>query len=111
MTAIQQFQKAKCHLDYLKGWASLIGKEYHGGGGGLGDVVKASCKLTIYFQASNGSTNYHDVPAGQEFIDEALKRMSGAVVGRAIQLAEENLKELAKAAAAEANAVIEAANT
>lgn len=107
--AIQKFQEAKANLEYLKAWASLIGKEYHDGGGGVGSVVRASAHLTIYHQASNGATNYHDIPSCQDYIDRALLEKSGAIIGHAIYLAETRLQEVAREALGEVEEVTKAA--
>jgi hypothetical protein len=37
-TMIRQYQNAKREHDECAEWAALIGKEYHGGGGGIGEL-------------------------------------------------------------------------
>lgn len=107
--AIQKFQQAKAELGYIKAWANLIGSEYHGGGGGIGEIVKAHAEFTIYHQACNGSTNYHECREASPFVNEAVRLMGGAIIRKAIALAEANMQELAKAALAEAEEVTAAA--
>jgi hypothetical protein len=104
--AIHKFQEAKTDLGYLKAWSSLIGAPYHGGGGGIGEVIRAAVSLTVYHQASHGSTNYHDPRSCQEYLNEAAKLMGPAIIHKAIELAEANVRVLADAAKSEAEEVL-----
>jgi hypothetical protein len=52
----------------------MIGQRYAGGGGGDGRFHSSK---EIYFQESNGSNNYHEMPTGLESLyDRAIKAMA-----------------------------------
>lgn len=62
MRDIDKFTKYQQELGYAAHWAGLIGKPYHGGGGGIGDITGVTLNVTVYHQAYDGATNYHEVP-------------------------------------------------
>lgn len=68
MNAIDNYIQLKDQFRRFLDWRKLIGKEYFGGtrgrGGEYGKVVSASGNLTIYYQHSDGDTNYHELERG-----------------------------------------------
>jgi hypothetical protein len=62
MRDIDKFTKYQQEIGYATGWAGLIGKPYHGGGGGVGEITGITLNVTVYHQEYDGATNYHDVP-------------------------------------------------
>lgn len=105
MNPIDTYLKQKRELEYFREWRSLIGKEYFGGtrgkGGEYGSVVSAQGSLTIYHQASDGATNYHDLDkALVADFGEVMKEMSTALLDRLEARLVANLEPLRKAAEA-----------
>ena len=75
MTAVDEFKAKKRALKKSEEWAEMIGKKYHGGGGGIGELRTLKVSVAnLYFQFSDGSTNYHDAPK------ELLEKISDVVM-------------------------------
>ena len=110
MSAYDQYLAASRALGELRQWANMLGAEYHGGGGGVGDVAKSStCSLTLYYQESNGSRNYHEAPrSADRWIALGFLDVAPHVIGKALLHAEREVAQLAASAAKEATAVLEA---
>jgi hypothetical protein len=102
MSKIQAYKDNKRALEMAERWAAMIGKEYRGGGGGIGAVHSCKVQMTIYYQYSNGDTNYHesDKPFN-EWLEIAVKRQSQSIVNIALELMRDRLKILACEALAE----------
>lgn len=75
MTAVDEFKAKKSALAKAEKWAEMIGKTYHGGGGGIGALRSIQInKATVYFQYANGDPNYHDAPK------ELMEKISDVVM-------------------------------
>lgn len=64
---IQELKELKYHYVQCKEWYELVGKPYIGGGGGIGKLHSITFdggkfSPTVYHQAYNGATNYHQMP-------------------------------------------------
>ena len=96
MSTIERFNEKKRQLGYAKALVSLIGKEYHGGGGGIGKVVRATASICVYHQYSNGDTNYHDSDgAFNTYLANSLIKNQGKIIGDAIAAFEADCQALA----------------
>ena len=68
MNKFETYQQIKAANKVSKDWAEMLGKPYHGGGGGTGKIVYLTLgrgemkSPTICYQYSNGAQNYHACP-------------------------------------------------
>ncbi len=68
MNKFETYQQIKAANKVSKDWAEMLGKPYHGGGGGTGKIIYLTlCRgemksPTICYQYSNGAQNYHACP-------------------------------------------------
>jgi len=90
MSKIDVFKAAKAELNQANIWAEKIGKKYFGGTSGkgeLGSIVSGKVSLTVYYQYSDGDTNYHHSPDGfnAAFV-EIIKRHQASLIEEAIEL-------------------------
>ncbi len=109
-TAIEKYSALKEQKRWADEWIALYGAPYSGGGGGIGKVSSLEAKATIYHQAYNGATNYHDIP--KEFIPyfvSAAKLFFPQIIKAAQFAQDEELKEWAAKALAEHGRLIAAA--
>mgnify|MGYP000275859375 CR=1 FL=1 len=106
--AFETANKAKRDTDR---WLNMIGREYHGGGGGVGKLHSVAIQsVEVYFQEYNGATNYHGVPSTFiPFIESAFKLYSDKIFETARLLQAEHVQNLAKQAAEEHQMLMEAA--
>jgi hypothetical protein len=95
MSALETYRQKKEAKRRADQWIAMYGKQYYGGGGGIGRLVYMETKPTIYYQENNGDTNYHEAPKGfQEAFSEVVKA---------------NFKDLSAAALAHLDAGVKAA--
>lgn len=99
MSKIDAYHKSVDDWRCAEQWIALIGKEYRGGGGGIGEVRSIYVKSTVYSQAYDGATNYHDIPGG---LAEALSGVVRVEMDRLIRLALDAMVARSKTLAAEA---------
>ncbi len=107
MSAIHEYHRYKQSLESTKKWLALIGARYEGGGGGTGYVHGVHTEFTIYHQAYDGATNYHEMP-NRDFqieLDRAVYNHLKEIIKSAISEMEKNLSELAVFAKAEAETI------
>lgn len=110
MNAIQWFQLQKANLADARSWAGLIGKKYSGGGGGYGEITKVNAIVTVYHQEYDGATNYHEAPkAMREAIEATIREQGGQIIASALARLEAYVRDAAKKAEAEAQAVLDEA--
>lgn len=64
MSKLDEYRKFQGEMQYAAHWAAMLGKRYHGGGGGIGKLTRVIVKPELYFQHSDGATNYHEAPEG-----------------------------------------------
>lgn len=95
-------------LATAKNWAAKIGKVGHGQS--IGRVYTKSLKAMIYYQRDVGTQNYHEAPPE---IEVELKKLLDDALPDMIAIALKNMKkrerELARAAAVEARAILQLA--
>ena len=110
MKKFEAYQDAKRQQGYSTSWAGMLGKPYHGGGGGVGKLVYLNLSdldmktPTIYFQYSNGDKNYHECPRSLlPYLDAAIRDSFSALLATALQKQEADLKAAAAAALVERN--------
>jgi hypothetical protein len=109
MTKIDEYKKAKRVKRDAEKWISLIGREYRGGGGGIGGLRSVSVKAEIYHQEYNGATNYHSIPADlAPYIDRVVLRMFPAIFIEALAAVDASITDLAKQSLAEYKEQLEA---
>ena len=110
-TMIQQYQGAKREHDYCAAWAALIGKEYSGGGGGIGELKALQlASVTVYHQYSDGAKNYHTMPAAlAPHLEAAIKARFGELLADAMERQKAALKQAAEAAVKEHGDLLKAA--
>ena len=114
-TKIEEYNTAKLNHGYCKGWASLIGASYIGGGGGIGRLVSVTladgqASPTIYFQESDGATNYHYMPAElKKHLEASIKVRFNELLADAFKRQETELNSLAVEAAKEYGSMMKAA--
>jgi len=96
MTAIAAFNAFQRELRYAEGWSALIGKPYHGGGGGVGAISGVTFNATVYHQEYDGATNYHDVPDGLKIaLAKAIRRNFKTLLAEALDQMQQEKKALA----------------
>lgn len=109
---IDDFKRLSAELHWSKNWFGKFGRPYHGGGGGIGDLVSSHSdrlNLTIYHQPSNGDTNYHEIP--KEFVPYMLAVIRSefkALAAKAIEIMEGDVKKAAAEAKDEYASLMEA---
>lgn len=113
MSKLEDFKAAKARQDEAQVWAEMLGKAYTGGGGGVGEirtVALGNPGAVIYYQRTNGSQNYWNMPqvlnehleaaikdAFPKLLKSAMDRMAGATRDAAAE-AEAEYAELRRAA-------------
>ena len=94
----QRFEEAKSNVLSAERYIDRIGKEYRGGGGGIGNIRSCAVKMTVYFQEYDGATNYHDAPdALAKALETVIMKNGKALLGEAIQLLRTGQTETARA--------------
>lgn len=104
MSKIDTYLKEKEKFNRAIRWKSLIGSKFGGGGGGVGYVIKAITTMEIYHQEYNGAKNYHEsieIDGLSDFLNEATRGHSGAIIETALNLWRTKINELAAEAKAE----------
>lgn len=92
MSAIEDFGKIKRSVSESKRWANMLGKQYRGGGGGVGCLrsIKLSCEL--YYQEYDSAKNYHESdPALNDYIARIVSHTFPAILKSAIDAMERDL--------------------
>jgi hypothetical protein len=102
---VENFKKLKREQLEARAWAELLGKEYTGGGGGIGYLY--NCNLatedlstpTIYHQAYNGAKNYHGAPRDfLRHLEKAISQKFEELLAMALVHQDNELKEAAQKA-------------
>lgn len=113
---LKQLNDAKVYQAQSKDWASMLGADFSGGGGGVGHLKylfldkKEGRAPTLYFQPYNGANNYHSMPdALIPFLERAITCKFGELLANALLLQEQNTQSLAAAALKEHAALMKAA--
>lgn len=108
-TALELYKKFKENVSKTELWLSMLGKQYYGGGGGIGRVICFRPEvIEIYYQFNNGATNYHAVPSEfKGYIQEVLIEKSEEILKEAFVKMQQHQKELAQEALEDYNSVIE----
>lgn len=108
MKKFETYRDAKKERDYSVAWAEMLGKQYHGGGGGIGKLVHMKLSTqemstpTIYYQHNNGDKNYHECPrALLPHLDAAICDAFPMLLANALAKFDESVKAAAVAALAE----------
>lgn len=102
MSAIDEYRKHKEAMRHAEHWAALIGRRYHCGGGGIGEVKSVEVDATVYHQEYDGATNYHAVPQGLRLaLQSRIKAAFRDLLREALSDMEEERIKLAEAAHAE----------
>lgn len=102
MSKIDEYRSKQVAISRAKKWAGLIGKEYHGGGGGLGKLTGLTVKATVYHQERDGATNYHDAPDDLRFaIEREIRFRFMEILEGALSAMDTQSNALAKLAHAE----------
>jgi len=103
-TKIEEYNKFKGVVLDAERWLSMVGKTYHGGGGGVGRIcsMQSDCMPKIYFQEYDGANNYHSAgDVVDSFVNKEVEKMGEDLVRKAIAAMRERLSELAVEAADE----------
>jgi hypothetical protein len=114
-TRIEEYELKKRAQQESEQWAAMMGKEYHGGRGGHGKLVKllimkGAQSPEIYYQESNGSKNYHEIPDDLiAHLETAIKNNFVFLLDRALELQSEELKRIAGLAVIEHKELLAAA--
>ncbi len=110
MTKIEQYVDAKRRHALAKDWARMLGREYHGGGGGTGHMHTVELQATLYFQPSDGANNYHKCPEDLAIaLSFTVKKQFTVLMEAALMEMEDELRTFAKAAAEEHRELLKAA--
>lgn len=113
--AIDKYVDLQSALRDSNHWVSMLGKRYSGGGGGIGalhslSLNKGEASPTLYYQESNGSTNYHRMPVElSKHLESAIKSKFTELIADALKLQEKELKKCANAAVEEHKRLLESA--
>ena len=109
MNCIENYQDFKVNKEQTTRWADMLGKQFYGGGGGLGRIVGVELsKVQIYYQFSNGDQNYHNVPQHfTKYLQQAIINQFSNLLQEAKQLEETEFKRLAVLAHGEAQQIAE----
>lgn len=109
MSHIENYKKFKANVEQTQRWYAMLGKQYYGGGGGVGRIVGvelAECQL--YYQFANGDPNYHNVPQHfTKYLQQAIISQFGNLLEEAKRLEAEEFKSLAQKAHEEAQQIAE----
>ena len=110
-TKIEQYNAAKREQTTCLAWTELIGNKYRGGGGGIGELKSLSLgSVTVYHQYSDGTTNYHEIPAAlAPHLCAAIKARFGELVADALARQDLALKAAAAEAVKEHGELLQAA--
>ena len=114
-TKIENYNTAKRQQVACKEWVALIGNEYRGGGGGIGELRSLHLKNgdaypTVYHQYRDGATNYHPMPSGlAPHLEAAIKARFGELVADALKRQDAELKAAAEDAVKEHGDLLRAA--
>lgn len=100
--SIENFTKAKGEQQICHRWASMLGKEYFGGTRGRGKEYGhiRSVKLatgenapTLYYQHSDGDTNYHPMPKElAPYLEAAIQERFGELLNAATDKLDASVK-------------------
>jgi hypothetical protein len=92
-------------------WFSLLGKPYSGGGGGIGGLRSVDIRnIEIYHQAYDGANNYHKIEDELKIkLETVIKKNFRMLIEQAMELMENEKKELAQKALDETNMLMEEA--
>lgn len=109
MSHIENYKKFKSSVEQTQRWSAMLGQQYYGGGGGLGRIIGVELnKVQIYYQFSNGDTNYHNIPQHfTKYVQQAIINQFDSLLEEAKQLEEEEFKRLAQQAHGEAKQIAE----
>lgn len=109
MNYIENYKKFKASKEQTTRWADMLGKQFYGGGGGLGRIVGVELnKVQIYYQFNNGDPNYHNVPQHfTKYLQQAIINQFSNLLEEAKQLEDEDFKKLARLAHGEAQQIAE----
>ena len=105
MGKFETYQQIKAANKVSKDWAEMLGKPYHGGGGGTGKIVYLTLgrgemkSPTIHYQYSNGAQNYHACPTVLiPTLEQVIRDEFPNLLKKALLRQEELLQEAAKEA-------------
>ena len=100
MNTLDMYQKIKNEESRATLWAEKLGKIYHGGGGGVGELVTVKiANIEIYFQAYDGAMNYFEAPEPfKNYLEKSIIINSAILVDAALSLLREDLRKSAEAA-------------
>lgn len=59
-TTKEKYEAAWYALHAAERYVSMVGSPYRGGGGGIGEVRTFRASTTLYYQETDGATNYHE---------------------------------------------------
>lgn len=96
-SAIETYQEAKRLREDANRWTQMFGMRYHGGGGGIGDLRSISvAQAQIYYQETNGATNYHDAPSRMlRALEQVIASRFPELLTNAMNAIDKNLDHLA----------------
>lgn len=110
MSYITNYHRFRALKEQSKEWYEMLGKPYHGGGGGTGKVTSVEFKCEIYFQSHNGAQNYHSIPPEfKKYIEKAIIKNFALIIKDAEQMQEEDFKKVAEQAVGEAKSILQSA--
>lgn len=111
MSYITNYHRFRTLKEQSKEWYEMLGKPYHGGGGGTGKVTSLELsKCEIYFQSHNGAQNYHSIPPDfKKYIEKAIIKNFTTILKDAEQMQEEDFKKVAEQAVGEAKSILQSA--
>lgn len=96
MSSLDDYRTIQRHVDEAARWAEMLGARYEGGGGGTGSIVSLGVTPTLYFQAYNGSTNYHKAPdALADWLSKEIRKDFPRLLALAQAAMAEEAKKLA----------------
>lgn len=100
---IEQYKQAKEEQKWCVKWAEMLGKQYYGGGGGVGQLwVLDLNKVTLYYQREKGNKNYHEMPVElKTHLCDAISARFDELLADALERQKIALNEKAKEAVRE----------
>lgn len=103
MDPFKYYQQAKRVLSDSQNWFALIGAEYSGGcRSGVrerGRITSINVQPTVYHQAYDGATNYHEAPKElQAALEKVVIRRFSELYAEAITILHEEKAKAAKEA-------------
>ena len=116
MSFIDNSKKAKYNFTKSKEWYELVGKPYIGGGGGIGKLHSITFdggkfSPTVYHQAYNGATNYHQMPSKLlPYFEQVIKNNFRDLFTKAMKLYSEDIEKCAVQAKLEYEEIQESIN-